>query len=123
MGTAPQQAAPAPPPPSSGSHGVGWIDPRVCRAMPPRGLVRLNNPPLAVWAWLPAGLPAIGITALATSMLLGPQCLFPSLWSKPISTFPGQGLPTIPGMGGAFPGQERFPDSCRSSGRCWQSPE
>lgn len=103
---------PRPPLPSSGSRGVRWIDRRVCRAAPPRGLVRLNNPPLAVaavLAWPPAGLPAVGITALATvgrAMLLSPQCLFPSLWSRPSSAFPGQGLLAIPGAGGAFPGQD-----------------
>lgn len=39
------------------------IDRHVCGAAPPRGLVRLNNPPsavAAVAAWPPAGLPAVG---------------------------------------------------------------
>lgn len=82
----------------------------VCRPAPPRGLVRLNNPPAAVAAWPPAG-----ITALGSQPQLpweGRGCSAPSTFfhhSAPgPSPPPAWGPHTIPGAGGTFPGQEGF---------------
>jgi len=86
--TTPQQAAPAP---SSQDRSAGPCSP---------GTHQVQHPRLAAAAvWPTAGLPALGITASAAAgrvMLPGPQCLFPSLCSRPTSGTTQPGSPRHP---------------------------
>lgn len=105
----------------------GRIDRRVCGAAPPRGLVRLKQPSISgggLAAGRAAGGRAHGPGSRGKSDAVQPSAPF-SIPSGPGPPPPSPvGVPpAIPGARGAFPGQEGFPDSCRRSGRCWQSRE